>query len=112
MRGRHSPGSPYSGNISPPRVLHLPHGSSQSGSSAAAVGRRFSWPPAGHLDRAVLGPYLRSGRGRGRRAFEYRLVSARPSALLLVLIWWAWSGHQLYSTRLDLDAVVQRMLSV
>ena len=29
---------------------------------------------------------------------------------LFVLIWWAWSGHTLYSTRFDHDDLVQRVL--
>src|SRR6185503_12643518 len=29
---------------------------------------------------------------------------------LFVLIWWAWSGHTLYSTRFDHDDLVQRGL--
>ena len=31
-------------------------------------------------------------------------------AFLFVLIWWAWSGHTLYSTRFDHDDLVQRVL--
>jgi low temperature requirement protein LtrA len=31
-------------------------------------------------------------------------------SLLFVLIWWAWSGHTLYSTRFDHDDLVQRGL--
>src|SRR6266508_2689267 len=30
--------------------------------------------------------------------------------LFFVLIWWAWSGHTLYSTRFDHDDLVQRGL--
>src|SRR6476646_8065564 len=29
-------------------------------------------------------------------------------SLLFVLIWWAWSGHTLYSTRFDHDDLIQR----
>jgi low temperature requirement protein LtrA len=31
-------------------------------------------------------------------------------AFLFVLIWWAWCGHTLYSTRFDTDDMVQRLL--
>src|ERR1043166_6216746 len=31
-------------------------------------------------------------------------------SFLFVLIWWAWSGHTLYSTRFDHDDLVQRVL--
>ena len=31
-------------------------------------------------------------------------------SFLFVLIWWAWSGHTLYSTRFDHDDLVQRGL--
>jgi low temperature requirement protein LtrA len=31
-------------------------------------------------------------------------------AFLFILIWWAWSGHALYSTRFDHDDLVQRVL--
>ena len=31
---------------------------------------------------------------------------------LFVLIWWAWTGHALFSTRFDGDDVVQRVLTL
>src|SRR6185369_9329633 len=31
-------------------------------------------------------------------------------SFLFVLIWWAWSGHTLYSTRFNTDDLVQRLL--
>jgi len=33
-------------------------------------------------------------------------------ALMFLLIWWAWLGHTMYSTRFDADDVVQRLLTL
>src|SRR5207245_9573977 len=32
--------------------------------------------------------------------------------LMFLLIWWAWLGHTMYSTRFDADDVVQRLLTL
>jgi low temperature requirement protein LtrA len=31
---------------------------------------------------------------------------------MFLLIWWAWLGHTMYSTRFDADNVVQRLLTL
>lgn len=41
---------------------------------------------------------------------EYTLGGLFRYAFLFVLIWWAWSGHTLYSTRFQADDLVQRLL--
>src|SRR5947199_4384468 len=41
---------------------------------------------------------------------DYSLAGLARYSFLFVLIWWAWSGHTLYSTRFDHDDVVQRGL--
>ena len=43
-------------------------------------------------------------------AKDYSPVGLFRYAFLFVLIWWAWSGHTLYSTRFDHDDAVQRVL--
>ena len=43
-------------------------------------------------------------------AKDYSLAGLLRYAFLFVLIWWAWSGHTLYSTRFDHDDLVQRAL--
>src|ERR1041385_8043881 len=43
-------------------------------------------------------------------ATDYSWAGLLRYAFLFVLIWWAWSGHTLYSTRFDHDDVVQRVL--
>src|ERR1051325_1587552 len=43
-------------------------------------------------------------------AQDYSPVGLFRYAFLFVLIWWAWSGHTLYSTRFDHDDAVQRVL--
>ena len=80
--------------------------------------------------RSCTAPPLGRGRSSHRRVtwmelfFDLIFVAAvaevgsplgqttRPGLLrysfLFVLIWWAWSGHTLYSTRFDHDDLVQR----
>ena len=41
---------------------------------------------------------------------DYSWAALLRYSFLFVLIWWAWSGHTLYSTRFDHDDVVQRGL--
>jgi low temperature requirement protein LtrA len=43
-------------------------------------------------------------------AKDYSWAGLLRYGFLFVLIWWAWSGHTLYSTRFDHDDLVQRML--
>ena len=43
-------------------------------------------------------------------AKDYSPAGLLRYAFLFVLIWWAWSGHTLYSTRFDHDDAVQRLL--
>jgi low temperature requirement protein LtrA len=40
----------------------------------------------------------------------YSVAGLLRYSFLFVLIWWAWSGHTLYSTRFDQDDLVQRTL--
>ncbi len=42
-------------------------------------------------------------------ATEYSLAGLLRYSFLFVLIWWAWSGHTLYSTRFDQDDLLQRV---
>jgi low temperature requirement protein LtrA len=43
-------------------------------------------------------------------AKDYSWAGLLRYAFLFILIWWAWSGHTLYSTRFDHDDLVQRVL--
>jgi low temperature requirement protein LtrA len=43
---------------------------------------------------------------------QYSLVGLARFTPLFVLIWWAWTGHTLFSTRFDTDDVVQRVLTL
>src|ERR1041384_7722685 len=43
-------------------------------------------------------------------AADYSPAGLLRYAFLFVLIWWAWSGHTLYSTRFDHDDLPQRLL--
>ena len=43
-------------------------------------------------------------------AKDYGWTGLLRYGFLFVLIWWAWSGHTLYSTRFDHDDLVHRML--
>jgi low temperature requirement protein LtrA len=41
---------------------------------------------------------------------DYTLHGLMRYALMFLLIWWAWLGHSMYSTRFDADDIVQRFL--
>ncbi len=41
---------------------------------------------------------------------DFTLAGLSRYAFLFVLIWWAWSGHTLFSTRFDTDDLLQRFL--
>jgi len=43
-------------------------------------------------------------------AKDYGWTGLLRYGFLFVLIWWAWSGHTLYSTRFDHDDLVHRIL--
>jgi low temperature requirement protein LtrA len=43
---------------------------------------------------------------------NYSLAGAFRFLAFFVLIWWAWVGHTLYSTRFDTDDLVQRLLTL
>src|ERR1051325_6072933 len=43
-------------------------------------------------------------------ATDYSWAGLLRYSFLFVLIWWAWSGHTLYSTRFDHDDLYQRVL--
>jgi hypothetical protein len=43
---------------------------------------------------------------------NYSFVALARYAFLFFLIWWAWLGHTLYSTRFDTDDSVQRVLTL
>jgi len=43
---------------------------------------------------------------------DYTLHGLARYALMFLLIWWAWLGHTMYSTRFDTDDVVQRLLTL
>lgn len=43
---------------------------------------------------------------------DYSLAGLGRYALLFVLIWWAWNGHTMFSTRFDTDDLVQRVLTL
>jgi len=43
---------------------------------------------------------------------DYSLHGLMRYALMFLLIWWAWLGHTMYSTRFDADDVVQRLLTL
>lgn len=43
---------------------------------------------------------------------DYTLHGLFRYSLMFLLIWWAWFGHTMYSTRFDADDVVHRLLTV
>ena len=43
---------------------------------------------------------------------QYSIVGLVRFAPLFVLIWWAWTGHTVFSTRFDTDDVIQRGLTL
>ena len=43
---------------------------------------------------------------------DYSLAGLGRFALLFILIWWAWTGHAVFSTRFDTDDAVQRGLTL
>jgi low temperature requirement protein LtrA len=43
---------------------------------------------------------------------DYTLHGLMRYALMFLLIWWAWLGHTMYSTRFDADDIVQRFLTL
>jgi low temperature requirement protein LtrA len=43
---------------------------------------------------------------------DYSVHGLVRYALMFLLIWWAWLGHTMYSTRFDSDDVVQRLLTL
>jgi len=43
---------------------------------------------------------------------DYSVHGLVRYALMFLLIWWAWLGHTMYSTRFDVDDVVQRLLTL
>src|SRR6185436_3596086 len=43
---------------------------------------------------------------------DYSIAGLLRFSILFVLIWWAWTGHAVFSTRFDTDDVVQRLLTL
>ena len=43
---------------------------------------------------------------------EYSVDGIVRFAVLFILIWWAWTGHSVFSTRFDTDDLVQRALTL
>ena len=43
---------------------------------------------------------------------DYSVHGLIRYSLMFLLIWWAWLGHTMYSTRFDVDDVVQRLLTL
>jgi low temperature requirement protein LtrA len=43
---------------------------------------------------------------------DYTLHGLVRYGLMFLLIWWAWLGHTMYSTRFDADDIVQRLLTL
>ena len=45
-------------------------------------------------------------------SMDYSLTGVFRFLAFFLLIWWAWYGHSLYSTRFDTDDLVQRLLTL
>src|SRR5437764_10723976 len=43
---------------------------------------------------------------------DYSMHGLVRYSLMFLLIWWAWFGHTMYSTRFDADDVVHRLLTL
>jgi low temperature requirement protein LtrA len=43
---------------------------------------------------------------------QYSLIGLARFTPLFVLIWWAWTGHAVFSTRFDSDDLIQRGLTL
>lgn len=43
---------------------------------------------------------------------DYSLAGVFRFVAFFLLIWWAWTGHTLYSTRFDTDDLIQRLFTL
>src|SRR5262249_24329483 len=43
---------------------------------------------------------------------DYSVAGLARFTVLFILIWWAWTGHSVFSTRFDTDDLVQRGLTL
>ena len=74
----------------------------------AAAGRRATWLEL-FFDLIFVAAVAQVG---SPLHTSYSFVALARYAFLFFLIWWAWLGHTLYSTRFDTDDPVQRALTL
>src|SRR5215470_1394626 len=74
----------------------------------SAAGRRATWLEL-FFDLIFVAAVAQVG---GPLHLNYSFVALARYAFLFFLIWWAWLGHTLYSTRFDTDDPVQRALTL
>jgi len=74
----------------------------------SAAGRRATWLEL-FFDLIFVAAVAQVG---GPLQTNYSFVALARYAFLFFLIWWAWLGHTLYSTRFDTDDPVQRALTL
>src|SRR5215468_4112244 len=74
----------------------------------SAAGRRATWLEL-FFDLIFVAAVAQVG---GPLHTNYSFVALARYAFLFFLIWWAWLGHTLYSTRFDTDDPVQRALTL
>ena len=74
----------------------------------SAAGRRATWLEL-FFDLIFVAAVAQVG---GPLHTNYSFPALARYAFLFFLIWWAWLGHTLYSTRFDADDPVQRALTL
>lgn len=74
----------------------------------SAAGRRATWLEL-FFDLIFVAAVAQVG---GPLHTNYSFLALTRYAFLFFLIWWAWLGHTLYSTRFDTDDPVQRALTL
>jgi low temperature requirement protein LtrA len=77
-------------------------------SSCGAAGRRATWLEL-FFDLIFVAAVAQVS---GPLHTNYSFLALARYAFLFFLIWWAWLGHTLYSTRFDTDDPVQRALTL
>jgi len=79
-----------------------------TGPANGAAGRRATWLEL-FFDLIFVAAVAQVGRPLHA---DYSFAALARYAFLFFLIWWAWFGHTLYSTRFDTDDLVQRALTL
>src|SRR5688572_26767082 len=77
-------------------------------SDSSGAGRRVTWLEL-FFDLIFVAAVAQVGTPLTDR---YELQELGRYVFMFVLIWWAWLGHTMYSTRFDSDDLIQRVLTL